>query len=69
MNYACAPLAFVLGGSVIYYYAYARKYFHGPGKSQDPDPYLDECSFVDSASSNPDIKSAEHVDAAKEERH
>ncbi|KAF7732811.1 hypothetical protein EC973_000086 [Apophysomyces ossiformis] len=38
MNYACAPLVIVLGGSVAYYYFRAYKWFDGPGKSLEPDP-------------------------------
>ncbi|KAI9312378.1 amino acid/polyamine transporter I [Dichotomocladium elegans] len=56
MNYAIVPLAFVLGGSVLYYRFHARKYFHGPGKSMEPDPYLDDVSFTSnhSVESHPD---------------
>ncbi|KAL0088535.1 amino acid permease-domain-containing protein [Phycomyces blakesleeanus] len=41
MNYACAPLVFVLGGSIGYYHFRARKWFTGPGRSLEPDPQID----------------------------
>ncbi|KAF7730266.1 hypothetical protein EC973_002509 [Apophysomyces ossiformis] len=41
MNYACAPLVVVLGGSVAYYKFRAKKWFTGPGNSLEIDPQLD----------------------------
>ncbi|KAL9548671.1 hypothetical protein PS6_006477 [Mucor atramentarius] len=41
MNYAIVVFAGVIGASVIYYYARARKFFKGPGKSLEHDPQLD----------------------------
>ncbi|EPB83006.1 hypothetical protein HMPREF1544_10236 [Mucor circinelloides 1006PhL] len=41
MNYAIVVFAGVIGASVIYYYARAKKFFKGPGKSLEHDPQLD----------------------------
>ncbi|CAO3679991.1 unnamed protein product [Rhizopus stolonifer] len=41
MNYAIVVFSGVIGASVAYYYLRARKWFHGPGKSMEPDPILD----------------------------
>ncbi|KAI7859780.1 amino acid permease-domain-containing protein [Circinella umbellata] len=49
MNYACVPLVAVLGGSILFYQFRAKKYFNGPGKSLEPDPYLDENVSFDSS--------------------
>ncbi|KAG2226160.1 hypothetical protein INT45_003305, partial [Circinella minor] len=49
MNYACVPLVAVLGGSILFYQFRAKKYFTGPGKSLEPDPYLDENVSFDSS--------------------
>lgn len=42
MNYASPVLVFVLVASLGYYGVRARKWFHGPGKSMEPDPFLDD---------------------------
>ncbi|KAI8641143.1 amino acid permease-domain-containing protein [Parasitella parasitica] len=41
MNYAIVVFTGVIGASVLYYYARARKFFKGPGKSLEHDPQLD----------------------------
>ncbi|KAG1473240.1 hypothetical protein G6F56_001069 [Rhizopus delemar] len=41
MNYAIVVFSGVIGASVAYYYLRARRWFHGPGKSMEPDPILD----------------------------
>ncbi|KAG1464241.1 hypothetical protein G6F46_002927 [Rhizopus delemar] len=41
MNYAIVVFTGVIGASVSYYHLRARKWFHGPGKSMEPDPILD----------------------------
>lgn len=41
MNYAIVVFSGVIGASVLYYYARARHWFHGPGKSMEHDPQLD----------------------------
>jgi hypothetical protein len=40
MNYAVVVFTAVIGASVAYYYFQARKWFRGPGKSMEHDPYL-----------------------------
>lgn len=40
MNYAIVVFTGVMGASVAYYHFQARKWFHGPGKSMEHDPYL-----------------------------
>lgn len=41
MNYAIVVFTGVIGASVSYYHLRARKWFHGPGISMEPDPILD----------------------------
>ncbi|KAI8376636.1 amino acid/polyamine transporter I [Choanephora cucurbitarum] len=41
MNYASVIFAFVMFSAVGYYHFRARHWFHGPGKSQEPDPQLE----------------------------
>ncbi|CEP17139.1 hypothetical protein [Parasitella parasitica] len=41
MNYAIVVFTGVIGASVLYYYARAKKFFKGPGKSLEHDPQLD----------------------------
>ncbi|KAI9492371.1 amino acid/polyamine transporter I [Zychaea mexicana] len=53
MNYACVPLVAVLGGAIIFFQLRAKKYFTGPGKSMEPDPYLDENVSFNSTVSTP----------------
>ncbi|CEG80247.1 hypothetical protein RMATCC62417_14610 [Rhizopus microsporus] len=41
MNYAIVVFCGVIGASIAYYQFRARHWFHGPGKSMEPDPILD----------------------------
>jgi amino acid transporter len=41
MNYAIVVFTGVIGASVLYYHARAKKFFKGPGKSLEHDPQLD----------------------------
>ncbi|KAI8336017.1 amino acid/polyamine transporter I [Blakeslea trispora] len=41
MNYASVIFSFVMLSAVGYYHFCARHWFHGPGKSQEPDPRLE----------------------------
>ncbi|KAI8977522.1 amino acid permease-domain-containing protein [Mycotypha africana] len=47
MNYAVVVFFGVIGASVLYYHFRARQWFHGPGKSMEPDPQLDGIPFED----------------------
>ncbi|RCH98456.1 hypothetical protein CU098_003769 [Rhizopus stolonifer] len=46
MNYASVIFVFVMVCSIGYYHFRARQWFHGPGKSQEPDPQLEEVNPI-----------------------
>ncbi|CAO3637505.1 unnamed protein product [Mucor fragilis] len=57
MNYAIVVFAGVIGASVVYYYARAKKFFKGPGKSLEHDPQLDGFPVETAVD---DVKKQEH---------
>ncbi|KAI9279328.1 amino acid permease-domain-containing protein [Sporodiniella umbellata] len=58
MNYAIVVFTGVIGASVAYYYFRARKWFHGPGKSMEPDHILDNIS--DNLDHKPHLKDGQN---------